>query len=97
MLPLRSTWPCESAVFSCRVPSDAECVGDGRGRLCCRDSPCYLVPKLPRDSWPPNALALCLGSSHSGPGALGYFLRLDLGQRGQQGEQDIAHELIIGG
>jgi len=88
---------CESGVFDRGMAVDTKGLGDGIGRFACRDSPCYLVPKLPRDSWPPNALALCLGSSHSGPGALGYFLRLDLGQRGQQGEQDIAHELIIGG
>ena len=88
---------CESGVFDRGMAVDTKGLGDGIGRFACRDSPCYLVPNLPRDSWPSNALALCPGSSHSGSGALGYFLRLDLGQRGQQGEQDIAHELIIGG
>jgi hypothetical protein len=57
------------------VPVDAECFGDGIGCFTCRHSPCYLVPKLPRDSRPSNALALCPGSSHSGSSALGYLLR----------------------
>src|SRR5262249_51225377 len=79
------------------VPVYGVLFGEGMGCFARRDSPCYLVPKLPRDSWPSNALALCPGSSHSGSGALGYLLRLHLGQRGQQGEQDIAHKLVVGG
>jgi len=62
---------CESGVFGRGMAVDTKGLGDGIGRFACRDSPCYLVPKLPRDSWPSNALALCPGSSHSGPSALG--------------------------
>src|SRR5262249_56134667 len=34
---------------------------------------------------------------YGGWGGFGNLLGLDLGQRGQQGEQDIAHKFIIGG
>ena len=73
---------CESGIFSRGMAVDTEHLGDGIGRFASRNSPCYLVPKLPRDSWPSDALALCPGSSHPGSGALGYLLRLNLGQRG---------------
>jgi hypothetical protein len=44
MLPLRPSGPCESAVFGCCVPVDAECFGDGIGCLACRDSLSDLLP-----------------------------------------------------
>src|SRR6516164_1815929 len=76
---------------------DPEGLGDGVGGLACRDSLSNLLSELVWDAWSTDALALCLGSSHAGSGALANLLGLDLGQRGQQGEQDIAHKLVVGG
>src|SRR5262245_62064212 len=86
-----------SAVFGCCVPVDAECFGDGIGCFAVCDSLIYLPPYFSGDAWASNALALRLGSSHPGSGAFANLLGLDLGQRGQQGEQDIAHKLVVGG
>jgi hypothetical protein len=59
---------------------DAKGFGDGVSCLACRDSVSDLLPQLVWNAWAPNALALCPGASHPGSGALGYLLRLDLGQ-----------------
>jgi hypothetical protein len=87
----------KSGVLRRCVPIDTECLGYGIRRLACRDPLSDLLLYLQWDSWPTDALALRSGSSHAGSGAVGYLLRLDLGQRGQQGEKDIAHKLVVGG
>ena len=87
----------KSGVLRRCVPIDTECLGYGIRRLACRDSLSDLLSQFRGDAWPTDALALRSGSSHAGLGAFGYLLRLDLGERGQQGEKDIAHKLVVGG
>src|SRR5262249_55312410 len=88
---------CKSGVFGRGMAVDTKGLGDGIGGLACRDSLSDLLSQLLWDAWSTHALALPLGSSPAGSGAFPYLLGLDLGQRGQQGEQDIAHKFIIGG
>jgi hypothetical protein len=48
------------------------------------------VLKLRRDRRPPNVFSRSLCLRHASSGALTNLLRLNLGQRGQHGKQDIA-------
>src|SRR5262245_64583146 len=75
-----SEW--SGGVFLNSVPVDPEIFGNSIRRLPCSDSLRDLLSQLVWNARPTDAFALRPGSSHAGSGALGYLLRLDLGQRG---------------
>ena len=65
------------------------------GRLTLCSSPRDFMPHFGGELRPTDLDALCLGSRHASFGPFADLLRLDLGERRQEREQNVTNQLVV--